>query len=94
MAFPYKDLVIGDPYTLIRDEPIILESGEHASVGDHFSRRFDTSEPGRVFRITRITKVTDSIAYESVFIGFEIVKSDDDGNLTTTIEPAIPTEEV
>lgn len=92
MTFPYKDLVIGDPYTLIRDEPIILESGEYASVGDNFSRRFDTNEPERVFRITRITKVLNSMAYESVFIGFEIVRSDADGNLITTIEPTIPSE--
>lgn len=92
MAFPHKDLVIGDPFIFIRDEPVILESGERASVGDHFSRRFDTSEPGRVFRIINIVQIADKIVYDSVFIGFEIVRSDAEGNLTLSIEPTIPSE--
>ena len=70
----YESMKIGDPWTFIMPAPFMIEMDQtevkttrSAEVGDLISKWFDTSESGRIFRITAIHGST----YETVFEGFE-----------------------
>jgi hypothetical protein len=82
-------LQIGEPYHFIVGEPITAEHPIDESqiipldVGDYFSKWYATNEPGRVFRITAITFLAEgTVAYETVFSGFRILKEDGNGGMT------------
>lgn len=88
---PYKSLVVGDPYSFIRDEPFRLEDDSEISVGQLISHWFATNEPGRIFRVETIHPLKDgAVTYETTFIGFQIVRKNADGTLNVTIEETIP----
>ena len=66
----YLSLAPGDPWTMIRDEPIYHLGSDMritVKVGDTINKWFATNEPGRLFRVTAIHGCT----YETVYLGFE-----------------------
>lgn len=62
-----KELQIGDPWTLIRDEPRRDEAGEPLKPGNVLCKWFATNEPARAFEITAIHHES---VYETKFVGF------------------------
>lgn len=74
----YKHLKSGDPSTLIEHAPIKNEAGEEVQATGHISKWFDTSEPGRVFRVNQVTRTdaSSTIAYECTFLGFMDIQPD------------------
>lgn len=65
----------GDPFTFIFPTPRVLD-GAPIAVGETIHRWWSTGEPGRAFKITRITPekappgiVPASIAYETTYLG-------------------------
>lgn len=67
----WQMLKSGDPWTMIQDEPILLD-GVPVAVGAYISKWFSTAEPGRIFRVDRIHKES---VYETTFIGFHHFKT-------------------
>lgn len=74
----YKHLKSGDSFTIIEHAPIKKEDGSEVVAGDQISKWFDTSEPDRVFKVTRITRhdAGGTVAYEGVFLGFMDIRPD------------------
>jgi len=71
----FKSLKPGDPWTFIVRDPMVIEDGNReARVGDMIGKWFSTDEPGRNFRIVRITTTPGSVAYETEFAGFQQFK--------------------
>lgn len=68
----YLALQPGDPWTFIQDcgefNTIVHEDGQPVKPGDHVTKWFDTSEPGRVFRVTAV----HPNAVETLYVGFAV----------------------
>lgn len=55
-ANPFAELVKGDPYTFILDEPGRREDGSPVEIGDWFQRVHNTADGGRFFEVAAIHK--------------------------------------
>ncbi|OXE37513.1 MAG: hypothetical protein CGW95_00955 [Phenylobacterium zucineum] len=74
----YKHLKSGDPFTIIEHAPLKNDDGSEVAIGALVSKWFDTSEPGRVFRVTKVTRTDHgaSVAYECTFLGMMEITPD------------------
>lgn len=63
---PYRDLVRGDAWTIIRDEPIRCEDGAPVKPGDMIQLVHSTADGGRFFEIAAVH--AGSI-YETLYLG-------------------------
>lgn len=67
----YLALRPGDPWTFLTrgdHDGIVHEDGKPVCAGDHVTKWFDTSEPGRVFRVTAV----HPNAVETLYVGFAV----------------------
>lgn len=63
----WQTLQPGDPWTIIRDEPIVKADRTLIGVGDLVSKWFATNEPGRLFKVVRVHQPA---TYETQYVGF------------------------
>ena len=72
---PYKHLQVGDPYTFIMPMQAMIEDDppRPVQVGDIISKWFDTGEPGRMFKVTKVHLRESDVAYETTYAGFQEV---------------------